>query len=199
MSRLRTAAAILPLITLSTTALSGCVFYQKPLHGTVVDAETKQPIQGAVVVGRWRPWRLVIPFGSHLDVPRHVAEAVTNSEGEYRLPSWGPVLCWPTATIDYPPDLLAYKSGYEPKSNAVHWDNAGIARQSDWDGETVALTPYRGTPEMRLREDQIIFSFCASPAPLPALDQEILNDRPFLGPQGIEWLRAVEETLKGER
>jgi hypothetical protein len=188
---------MLRLSILSATVLSGCVFYQEPLHGTIVDAETKQPIQGAVVAGRWRPWRLVIPFGSRLNFPRHVAEAVTDSDGKYRLPPWGPVLCWPTAQIHYPPDLLAYKSGYELKHNG-YWDKFGMPRESDWNGETVALIPYRGTPEGRLWDDRNVVDFCMSgdcPGPLTALYEEVLNDKPFLGPKA-GWLRALEESLK---
>lgn len=78
----------LVLVTLVVIVMPKPIYYEQPeIAGVVVDAETKQPIDRAVVVARW-----VVTGGFYktfsvgvLDVQR----TVTNEDGKFVLPGWG--------------------------------------------------------------------------------------------------------------
>ena len=67
---------------LSTT--SGC-YAKGPWHGKVIDAETKQPIEGAVVVAVWDYRTITLTGGanSFLDAK----ESTTNANGQFEIPA----------------------------------------------------------------------------------------------------------------
>src|SRR5262249_58133134 len=60
-----------------------------PIHGTVVDAETQQPLAGVHVVAQW-----ILNTGMFFHAERiqrlHILETVTDEKGEYQIPGWGP-------------------------------------------------------------------------------------------------------------
>ena len=81
--------------------------------GTVIDAESKQPISGALVIALWD-----LEGGSHRDVTGtfQVLEAVTAQDGSFRMPSWGPLPRPKRGVLDgYDPQLLVIKNGYQIK------------------------------------------------------------------------------------
>ena len=86
--------------------------YRGPFEGRVLDAETRQPIEGAVVFVRW--------------VKRHMgsratfydaAEVLTDEKGEFYIPkkwSWNP---WTNLVMDS--RIIIFKGGYGHVS--THW------------------------------------------------------------------------------
>jgi hypothetical protein len=73
---------------------------------------------------------------------------LTDEKGEYALPGWGPIPRPPLSRLETAdPRLTFFKPGYRylDRSNQVPHDDA--LRVSRWDGKTIALEPFRGTPE----------------------------------------------------
>ena len=58
-----------------------------PIHGWVVDAETKQPLEGVHVVAQWI-LQTGLLHGEHTS-RLHIVETVTDPKGGYQLPRVG--------------------------------------------------------------------------------------------------------------
>jgi hypothetical protein len=90
----------------------GCYAYL-PIDGTVVDANTKQPIEGAVVLVEW-----TITRGESIGLPvtetYEVFETVTDKDGRFKIET----------SVANPfvnePDVTIYKAGY------ICWNNKYI-------------------------------------------------------------------------
>lgn len=100
------------------SSLNACahhpMFYRAAeIKGQVVDAETKKPIEGVAVVAQWVLYHEGIADGGHGKVLK-VYEAVTDKEGNYRIPAWGPRRR-PAMTHldDYDPRISLFKKDYE--------------------------------------------------------------------------------------
>lgn len=91
-------------------SVSGCSASSKGLSGTVVDAETGKPIEGAVVLVEWTR---KTGIGDKHTVSVKVVEKVTDKEGKFSVAgTFKPF-------VD-PPDVTVYKKGY------VAWNNKMI-------------------------------------------------------------------------
>lgn len=82
-------AIVIFLLTLcSATCEASWVLYHKPeFKGRVVDIDSKEPIEGAVVVAIYYKSTLNPPAGSYSNVI-HVRETVTDKDGRFRFPSY---------------------------------------------------------------------------------------------------------------
>lgn len=117
------------------------------IEGRVVDAETKQPVKDVVVVIEWQL------YGGfwHGDLLGRLLlqETVTDVEGRYRFPAWGP-LRGEKGDIDHAsPVLNFYKRGYKftVLRNHGYPDPAEKLPDpliSEWDGKTIDLEPHTG-------------------------------------------------------
>jgi len=141
------ALAVLP-------ACAGPVTYSaESIEAWVVDAETKQPIEGAVVVAHWvleGPTLVDIKVRQAGDLV--VLEAVTDKDGRFHFPGWGPIRHWGRSRLTYKdPELIIFKSGYEYRRliNEMTADAIGgkafPVRRSQWDGKKIELKPFQGT------------------------------------------------------
>ena len=130
-------------------SLPGCtspVYFAESMEAWVVDAETGEPIEGVVVVANWQ---LVV--GS-LDGPRprgqlNILETVTDKNGRFYFPAWGPKLALASHLRHEDPALLFFKSGYFPsgESNDVTTEpNPSIIRRSEWNGKKIPLKKHKG-------------------------------------------------------
>jgi hypothetical protein len=122
------------------------------IRGWVVDAETKQPLEGVHVVAQWI-LRTGLLSSRHVERLK-VLETVTDARGEYHFPEWGPEPRPPLSALDwgYDPILRFFKPGYRPDGAANYSpppdnDTELARRVSRWDGKTITLEPFRGTPE----------------------------------------------------
>lgn len=152
----RNAAVILPLLCivfclpLTACALGSLKYSAEPIEARVVDAETKQPIEGAIVVAHW-----ALEGGMHWDRvgTLQVMEAVTDQNGQFSFPAWGPIETSKGILTDRDPELLLFKNGYEYRE-LWNFNASGdlerlrsSMRRSDWNGKTIELRPFKGTAE----------------------------------------------------
>jgi hypothetical protein len=154
------------------------VYFAKATHGRVIDAETKQPISGAVVIANWDLFHELVGGGSHGVCSMQVAEAVTDPAGHFVVPGWGPkVRPWLTLLDDDDPSLTIFKSGYVPTGRSNYRSRNTWVRFSEWDGQTWELTPFHGTPRQRSEQlDRVINNCRNHRSPLRATYNEVIKD-----------------------
>ncbi|MBI2411992.1 MAG: hypothetical protein HYV24_02115 [Deltaproteobacteria bacterium] len=84
------------------------VFHKPAFHGKVIDAETKEPIEGAVAVAIYN--KKTIGIAESYTVIIDVKETLTDRNGEFHFPSYTTLtqpLSW-----EYVTDFIIYKPGY---------------------------------------------------------------------------------------
>jgi hypothetical protein len=153
-SEFRVAPSLLGILTaacLSAVALAPAAWAQPDaysgaeIRATVVDADTRQPLEGVFIVARWELDQIL----SREKKPLHVMETVTDTKGEFYFPPWGPKPR-PAFTRLWggDPRLLFFKPGYEPltRGNPFAPDDSPV-RVSHLHGKTIEVTRFRGTPE----------------------------------------------------
>jgi hypothetical protein len=144
---------------LASLALSACASYSaKPISATVINADTGQPLEGVNVVVTWELEYVKMEFGYSESRGAGLMtqmEAVTGSDGRFRIPGWGPAPVpsdLPARSMLSPmqPSIRLFKSGYRTHAVGNQWDGSYLSnpfykgpaqRASDFDGKTIALTP----------------------------------------------------------
>lgn len=142
-------------------SLSACVtvypppYSAEPIKARVVDADTKQPLEGVVVTADWELRGSVgaLPLGgSSYAGELMVMEAVTGRNGMFHFPAWGPIRQDKGWLQNHDPRLILFKSGYRhvvltnkfrPQAEA----QLEPLRRSEWNHKTIALEPFKGTME----------------------------------------------------
>ncbi len=127
--------------------------------GRVIDADTKEPIEGAVVVAKWLEERATITgSGTRL---RDVKEALTDKNGEWEIKGpkgrdMGDMLAIFTfvtgAYITNPPEFIIFKPGYCPYGSLIDVcmkKMKPIGNDRIAEGETVEL------PRLTKGEDRV--------------------------------------------
>jgi hypothetical protein len=95
---------------LSSDSFAGWLIYHKPeFKGRVIDAKTKEPIEGAVVVVAYYKKTFGWPAGGYISVIR-AKETLTDKKGEFYFPSYT-TLIQPLA-VEYAAKFIIYKPLY---------------------------------------------------------------------------------------
>ncbi|HZR01806.1 MAG TPA: carboxypeptidase-like regulatory domain-containing protein [Burkholderiales bacterium] len=173
------------LLMLSCNDADARSYSAAPFSGRVVDAETGAPIPGVIVLAQWL---VEGPAESHPVGAIQIMEAVTDEQGRYSFPGWGPksvprpdFWSWIIAPVlsTHDPDVHFFKSGYRHVSytNLPEFgppeDSAKDLRRSQLDGKDVRLTKLKQGASERTEEYR-----------------EMLIDRPFgIASQGCTWLQ----------
>jgi hypothetical protein len=128
-------------------------YIAEPIEGRVVDQATGQPIEGVVVVAQWM---LARPPEGDPSEPWVVIEAVTDAEGRYRIPGWGPKRRPWFRWFNYvDPELVLFKPGYwvdvlpnGPRKAVGYFNPTDVkVRKAYWNGRDIPLWPFRlGAP-----------------------------------------------------
>jgi len=140
------------------------VYYAEAIEAKVIDADTKQPLEGVIVTANWELEEGTlggnIPIGQMM-----VMESVTNKDGRFTLSAWGPKLALKGHLVNKDPQLLFFKGGYEYRRLVNDFTanyNKEPLRRSQWNGKTIELKSFKGTMEeyaghiYRLRNDIVL-------------------------------------------
>ncbi len=111
--------SITSIFILVVLSISGCYL---PMSGRVIDSETKQPIEGAVVLVEWTKTHGI---GEHWTESYKVAEVVSDKDGKVRLPG-----CY--SPFVRPPDVTIYKKGYVAWNNYYIFPNSVHRTDFEW-------------------------------------------------------------------
>jgi hypothetical protein len=148
---------ILSLIILSagTINLTACalVYTAEPMEARVVEAGTQKPLAGVVVVAHWQLVQGTM-VGSNLGGQLEVMEAVTDPEGRFGFPGFGPKTALGGQYLDdQDPELIFFKPGYEYRTlrNEYQGDSPtfSIVHRSQWNGKTIEMTVFKGSMESK--------------------------------------------------
>jgi hypothetical protein len=144
-------------VVLMLTSLQGCatVYSAKETYAQVVDAETHEPLEGANVVAHWVLDYASAPLAMHWSHSDWIVmETVTDSNGQFRFPGWGPKAVPsdlpPLASLaGQDPEVIFFRGGYEPlrlrngASGPPEWPGA-LMRSWRWNGKVVELKKFKG-------------------------------------------------------
>jgi hypothetical protein len=109
------------LILISLTILlifTGC---STPMTGRIVDAETGQPIEGAIVLVEWTKTH---GFGNTYTSSEKVVEIFSDKDGIVKIPEYNDLFA-------EEPDITIYKPGYVAWNN--HWIFPSINKREDFE------------------------------------------------------------------
>ena len=86
------------------------IYHDKPYKGQVVDAETGEPIKGAIVVAVWYVEQYG-GVGGSLAAYLNAEETITDKDGRYRIPHMFGFYYWPLSIMTKP-RILVYKPSF---------------------------------------------------------------------------------------
>ncbi len=123
MDKLKISSAKLLLVAALLLLFSGCVslvYYEGDYHGKVIDAETLQPIEGAVVLGVWS--KGYHGAGGIAHEYYDARETVTGENGEFTIKGMGPRAVTHLKKMS----IVIFKVGYEDVG-LTSWDSLKTA------------------------------------------------------------------------
>ncbi len=155
---------ILTLFIPGCCSLPGCFYYayhyDGPYEGRVVDAETGEPIEGAVVLGIWKTFTPTVAGAVHQF--HDAEERVTDMDGEFRFRGQGIEIF--SLMDDMRVQII--KNGYEPLPY-MHWhslkDGLGMKHFATWEGDFPTIYLKKSNES----EMEINFSKFAPPSSVP--------------------------------
>ncbi|HJX10199.1 MAG TPA: hypothetical protein VJ733_06810 [Candidatus Binatia bacterium] len=134
---------ILACMATSFACSAPLTYSAKEIHGQIVGTDTNQPIEGAIVVAQWVLFHIGPGHGGHKS-RIHIHETMTDKNGNYMIPAWGPKLRPPMTELhERDPQLSIFKSNYEPlglSNTVISSVRHDSLRVSEWDGKVIKLT-----------------------------------------------------------
>jgi hypothetical protein len=129
-------------------------------RGKIIDIETKEPLEGAVVVAYWhRVWRT--PAGG-VAVIYEIKEVLTNKEGKFEIPSYTPINLLPILSYIRGPEFTIFKPGYLSLSGVDFGDfflqgtNEAPSEHKDIGGRTIRFAPgVLELPRLKTRDERL--------------------------------------------
>jgi len=116
------------------------------IEAWVVDAETKQPIEGVIVTTNWELHYSTLagrmPAGQ-----LKVMETVTDKTGRFYFPKWGPKIRFMGYLDNRDPQILLFRAGYEVRrllNPGKSYVNESSVRRSIWQGKRIELKVFSG-------------------------------------------------------
>lgn len=174
----------------------------RSIHGVITDAETGQPIEGAIVAVEW-----VGTVSMIVDAQTRcywVESAVTDEKGEYKLSRWWNLKRW-VPLSDRFIDIKAYKSGYHHGRNP-RIDVFDVAMQKNTDpydkrfAELKQLVPAVSCQSSRNGEQPLypFYKAMADDAAKYATTYDQRKDVLWLQRAAARKLVVVDEDMSGE-
>lgn len=180
----RTLFLLLGFLTVQPACSGSPLYYSaEAIEARVIDAVTKKPLEGVVVTANWQLIEGTIG-GSRPIGQLKVMEAVTDKNGRFTFPAWGPVEVSKGHLVSEDPQLLLFKSGYHYQrlSNKYTSDRElrlRPIRRSDWTGKTIELQSFKGSKEKYAKH-------------LGSLNNDLY---PLLGSEACDWKQIPQMLL----
>ncbi len=180
------------------------VFATGPWKGRIIDIETKEPIEGVVVLAAWqRAYRT--PAGDNTYF-YNAKEVLTDKEGRFEIPSYRPINLLPIISYIREPEFTIFKPGYLSLSS-VGFGGFFLERtkeepleRKDIRGKTFRLAPgIIELPKLKTREERLEAQSDAIPLgevpddKMPALLNLINAERKNLGVDPTHVRRSKKE------
>lgn len=100
------------LLTAANAFGGGFIYHSEgPYRGKVIDLETGEPIEGAVIAGVWKLNLLYVRLSDPLPRFCDAKETLTDKNGEFILPKASCFTLWPIAGLDFA-EVVVFKPGY---------------------------------------------------------------------------------------
>lgn len=156
----------LVLLCLVISLLTGCtslprIYSGEEVHGWVIDSKTKQPIKDVVVVEIWE-----LEGGWHTDHTANIqiAETLTDEEGYYSFPEWGPSFTVDGRMSGSSPHLVFYKFGYDDvtRMNTVSGNLNLDNSVSEHSGKKIELVKFEGDEKLYPKKLGFFYGFLQS-------------------------------------
>jgi hypothetical protein len=123
----------LSLLLIAALNLGGCGYYS-PINVKVIDAETNQPIEGAVLLAQWTK---TYGYGMTADKSFKVVEAVSDKDGKIQVEG-------SSESGVNPPWVAVYKRGYVGWSNQFIFPDFKLRTGFRWvEGYVIRLEPFK--------------------------------------------------------
>lgn len=125
--------------------LTGCstMLSAEPVTARVVDADTGKPLAGVAVMAYWELHNGSLTGHSFGCGAVDVEGSVTDQEGQFHIPGWGPVSIFGSCGMrEASPSMILFKSGYYAHGvNNNPLDPLGTVSvsRSRWNGKTIQL------------------------------------------------------------
>ena len=146
-----------------------------PYRGRVIDADTKAPLEGAVVLAVWRHVKV---YPLHSSTVLYAArEAVTNGDGRFVVDAKTIEESAPRRTL--PPKFVVYLPGYAAYGVLAFPERVLRTGEFVGDGATIGLARLRA-PDERLRQQDFTDPYSFSDDPfkeLPFFSDAFNRDR----------------------
>jgi hypothetical protein len=166
---------VLSLLVLALT--SGCLYavrYDGTYRGKVVDADTYEPIEGAVVLGTWHTVELSV--GGGVSYYYDARETMTDRSGEFSIPGQGLRIMSSLEAMS----VLIFKAGYSYEQ-AGTWDTLKTGLYSKdrikWEGDRPIFPLKKLTMEERKKQGSPDYPSQASEQKIKMMLKEINKDR----------------------
>jgi hypothetical protein len=183
------ALAILGLILGANALVAPLVYYAEPFHGRVIDAQTLEPIPGAIVGARWVLW--VIWVGNREVLSE--AQTVTDLNGNYTIPGRLMLRWQPLGWLDESdPAMVVFKAGYKAEFLTNDVGRNGWVRRSLWNGVEIELYRFQGTPRARVDQLSSVTDYCGRSK---SCYEEILKERAFCGAVDPSFFNYIERLM----
>jgi hypothetical protein len=139
MKRVLSVAILNILMVLTTFTCAYGIRYDGPYSGRVIDADTRAPVEGVVVLGVWNTEQ--ITPGGAVHTFHDARETVTDKNGEFEIPGMGFMILSNVT----PMDVLIFKAGYEHIGMGP-WESLKkdliLRKKIKWEG-TKAIIPLK--------------------------------------------------------
>jgi hypothetical protein len=200
------------LFLLGTMISTGHAFDTPPVYfavetkARIVDEETGQSVEGAVVVAQW-----VLRGAWSSQHTLHIDEAITDHNGEFVIPGFRPKFRVPLMELRHSsPQLLIFKAGYQPLwlqnekleevakyvpnyktlktkdlVRSTRWwiygGSRDLVQRSMWNGLSIEIEKFNGTSDrwLDLLEHFVIFIDDEDEKKLPRLFNALATERSY--------------------
>jgi hypothetical protein len=130
---------VILIMTATSSEANWLIYHEPELKGTILDIETKQPLEGAAVVAVYKKATLGLGAGS-LSSIIHIRETLTDKDGNFRIPSYWTLI--QPFSWQIPNYVLIYKPGYV-RLDMGTWHFIGQELKEEQGGSWPGLTGLR--------------------------------------------------------